>query len=254
MAVSLELVRVPDWDAFPWLRHGFSTRMGGNSSVYGGANLNLGYTAADERETVERNRRLAMQALDSEGTLATVKQVHGLRVVAVAGSGSAQVEADGMITDSVGIALGIQVADCVPLLLADTRRRVVGALHAGWRGTVAGMAAMGVRRMAEEFGSQKEDVIAAVGPSIGPCCYAVGEELIEQVGWSSGLLERRKDIVYFDLWEANRRQLAAAGAQRITVLKMCTACARTADGQRLFFSHRAEAGFTGRAMGLIALV
>jgi YfiH family protein len=183
-----------------------------------------------------------------------VKQVHGLHVVAVAGSGSAQVEADGMITDSVGIALGIQVADCVPLLLADTRRRVVGALHAGWRGTVAGMAAMGVRRMAEEFGSQKEDVIAAVGPSIGPCCYAVGEELIEQVGWSSGLLERRKDIVYFDLWEANRRQLAAAGAQRITVLKMCTACARTADGQRLFFSHRAEAGFTGRAMGLIALV
>jgi len=231
-----------------------STRIGGKSAVYGGADLNLGFTAADARETVEQNRQLALEALNTEGTLATSRQVHGCEVIALTVAGLMPVEADGMMTDRTGIVLGIQVADCAPLLLADTRQRVVTALHAGWRGTIAEIATKGIGRMAEEFGTRPKDVIAAVGPSIGPCCYMVGDELIERVGWRSGLLERRDGAVYFDLWEANRRQLEAAGAGRISLLKLCTACARTADGRRRFFSHRAEAGFTGRAMGLIARV
>jgi len=255
MVASVQLFRVPEWAAYSWLRHGFSTRAGGRSAVYGGADLNLGFTPADVRETVQQNRQLALEAVNAGSTLATLKQVHGAEVISVtAAAPSLAVEADGMMTDRAGIVLGIQVADCVPLLLADTRQRVVAAIHAGWRGTVAEIATKAVGRMAKEFGSLPADVIAAVGPSIGACCYAVGDELIERVGWGSGLLERREDAIYFDLWEANRRQLVAAGVGQVSVLKMCTACARTADGQRRFFPHRAEAGFTGRAMGLIARV
>lgn len=252
MSASLEFIKVPEWAEFAWLRHGFSTRRGGRTTVYGGGDLNLGFTAADSRENVLLNREIAVDAIAPGAPLVTVRQVHGLEVIAV-GAASEPVEADGMMTDRTGVLLGVQVADCVPLLLADTRLRVAAAVHAGWRGTVGGIAACAVGRLGGQFGSRAEDLVAAIGPSIGPCCYGVGEELIERVGWSSGLLERRDGVVYFDLWEANRRQLSAAGVVSVRVLGLCTACSRAA-GQRRFFSHRAEAGATGRAMGMIGLL
>lgn len=254
MAANIALIQVAEWASYPWLRHGFSPRAGGETTAYGANDLNLGFTPEDARATVEENRRLAVDAINSEAQLATVRQVHGATIIRVAEPQANPLEADGMLTSLAGVVLGIQVADCVPVLLADTRLRVVAALHAGWRGTVAGIAGLGVARMVDEFGSRPEDLIAAVGPSIGPCCYEVGDELIDRVGWEAGLLERRDGAVFFNLWEANRRQLAAGGVDRVTVLELCTACSRTGLGQRRFFSHRAEGGVTGRAMGLIGLV
>jgi YfiH family protein len=159
-----------------------------------------------------------------------------------------------------GILLGIQVADCVPVLVADTRQRVVAAFHAGWRGTVSGIVRDGVAKMRSQFGSKPEDLIGAVGPSIGGCCYTVGEEVREKFHeaypYAPELFDARDTGLHLDLAEANRRQLLAAGlaSGTMTVVGECTACTRLPDGRRKYFSHRAENGFTGRAMGMIGIV
>ena len=251
MMGTLDLIKVPAWSQYTWLEHGFTGRAGGVSTVYGDPALNLGFTPADDRQSVLHNRALLLSALAPKATLATLQQVHGTTVVALE-SPTEPVAADGMVTARPGLALGIQVADCVPLLLFDPRQRVVAALHAGWRGTVARIAATGVRAMSAEFGSRPEDLLAAIGPSIGPCCYQVGEELIDRVGPASELLHQHPDGVHFDLWEASRQQLAEAGVRSISVLGLCTACSRAGERRR-FFSHRADAGHTGRAMGVVAI-
>jgi YfiH family protein len=157
--------------------------------------------------------------------------------------------------------LGVQTADCVPVLIADTRARAVGAFHAGWRGTVARIVEQGVATMGREFGSKPEDLIAAVGPSIGPCCFEVGEEVRVEFERAFGYArEMISDGVggkaRVNLWEANRRQLMAAGvgAEAIAVVGACTACARDEHGRRKFFSYRAEKGVTGRMLNVIGVV
>ena len=243
---GLGLVRVSAWDQLPWLQHGFSTRAGGVSQVYGRADdLNLGFTAQDDRVAVGANRAAVLAELGGQA-LATMRQVHGDAVLRVDAGGAAG-DGDGMITATPGVVLGIQVADCVPVLVADTRLQVVGAFHAGWRGTAAGIAGLGVERMRAEFGCRVEDLVAAVGPSIGPCCYAVGGELRERFAADLFAGDR------LDLWEANRRQLVAAGVTEVAVVGECTACT-VDDGVRRYFSHRADAGVTGRGMGLIGVV
>lgn len=240
------MVQIEGWKRYEWLRHGFTVRAGGASRVYGPGELNLGLTREDDREVVEANRMQATaEALGRDGgQLRTVRQVHGTRVVRA----SAEfVEADGMLTDAPGVVLGIMTADCVPVLIADTRLRAVAALHAGWRGTAAGIVQAGVAAMREEFGSRAEDLIAAVGPAIGPCCYTVGEEV--GACFAADLLAAGR----LDLWEANRRQLAAAGVREVAVVGECTACMRV-GGARKYFSYRAEGGVTGRGMGLIGTV
>jgi YfiH family protein len=149
------------------------------------------------------------------------------------------------------LTLAILVADCVPVLVADVRRRVVGAFHAGWRGTAAGIVEVGIGKMVEELGARSEDMVAAIGPSIGPCCYEVGDEVREAFGRFGEGLFRGRNV---DLWEANRRQLVGAGLspERVTVMGECSACARE-NGKRKYFSHRAECGFTGRMMGAILI-
>ena len=213
--------------------------------------LNLGFTREDDPAAVDANRHRAAEAVGGTGArLATVRQVHGTSVLMVKGAGPAG-DADGLMTATPGLVLGIMVADCAPILVADVRRRIVGAFHAGWRGTAAGMAGVGVRRMIEQ-GARLKDMVAAVGPSIGPCCYEVGEEVRGgfAVG-AEGVFQART----LDLWESNRRQLLAAGIakDRVTAVGECTACTRLGDGRRKYFSHRAENGFTGRAMGMIGI-
>ena len=251
--MNVEIVRVAEWERYGWLRHGFSTRSGGCSEVYGGGDLNLGFTRDDARECVVENRRRFLGAAVDGARLVTVKQVHGAAVEVVGEPVGEAVEADGMITAEAGVALGILTADCVPVLVADTRLRVVGAFHAGWRGTAAGIAAKGVEWMRSEFGSEPEHMVAAVGPSIGACCYRVGEELRGE--FEPGVFARRDGGLWLDLWEANRRQLVAAGlgAECVTVVGECTSCARV-GAARKYFSHRAEEGFTGRSLGVIAVV
>lgn len=273
---SASVVRVAGWERFGWLRAGFSARRGGVSFAFGGTSLNLGWKPEDDDRNVHENRRRFLAAIcgDCRGEgavpLVAVRQVHGDAIQVVrkgdglleSETGRAVLEGDGLLTDVPGVMLGIQVADCVPVLVADTRLRVVGGFHAGWRGTLAGIAAKGVARMGDVYGSRPEDMVAAIGPSIGPCCYSVGEEVragfVAEYADGAELFrempgEHEGGAMHLDLWEANRRQLVAAGvrAERVTVLRECTACARDERGERRYFSHRAEEGKAGRMMGAI---
>ena len=139
------------------------------------------------------------------------------------------------MTDAGGFLLGIQVADCVPVLVADTRRQVVAAFHAGWRGTAAGIVEQGIAQMRAEFGSVPEDLVGAVGPSIRACCYRVGDEVRQAFHaafpYANELFSMRDEEVYLDLAAANQRQMLAAGLApaAVTVLAECTGCA-TRDG------------------------
>jgi YfiH family protein len=186
-----------------------------------------------------------------------------------------------------GLVLGIQTADCAPVLVADVRRRVVAAFHAGWRGTLARIVQRGIGAMRLQFGSRPQDLVAAVGPAIGPCCYSVGEEVRfefdSQFAYAPQLFSEVSDShpvrdkypllfltarapghsnigpqIHLDLWEANRRQLLEAGLKpsRIWVARECTACAQTPSAgphspPSKYFSHRGESGFAGRMMAVI---
>jgi len=199
--------------------------------------------------------------------------------------GRAVLRGDGLMTREQGLMLGVQTADCVPVLIADTKTRAVAAFHAGWRGTLARIVEQGVGRMRMEFGSRPKDLVAAIGPSIGLCCFAVGEEVRSefesQFGYAEELFSEVFDSdpvrekypmlfltarapghsnlgpqIHLDLWEANRRQLLDAGlkAKAIRVVGECSACSRLKNGRRKYFSHRAEHGFTGRMLSVIGVV
>jgi YfiH family protein len=286
------LLQIPNWrdrkTISSWLWHGFSTRLGGGSRAYcaegGPGELNLGFTAADDREIVAENRRLLADAVCGvEATsIVTVRQFHS-NLVVIAGAGDANSDcprkADGVITAEPGLLLAIQTADCIPVLVADRKRRVVGAFHAGWRGTVKRIVELGVGKMRLEFGCRPEDLIAAIGPGVGQCCYAVGEEVISefesQFSYGRELFREVYDsdpirkkypmlfltqrapghspigpAMHLDLIEANRRQLLDAGlkASSISATGGCTSC--HAD---LFFSHRASHGNAGRMMSIIGI-
>ena len=244
------------------IRHGFATRHGGVSLAYrgpgwsgdaGDGDLNLGYTASDSRENVQENRsRLLAEVFGRELPLATLHQVHSATVLRVGreqASEEAFLRGDGLMTDEPGLALGIQTADCVPVLVADRRTGAVAGFHAGWRGTLARIVEHGITRMRREFGSAPEELRAAIGPAIGPCCYPVGAEVEAQFRdvfpYASSLFSGERRL---NLAEANRQQLLAAGlrADSVQKLRFCTSC----DVGR-FFSYRAEQGVTGRMMAVI---
>jgi YfiH family protein len=267
------VVQVPSWSSYGWLRHGFSTRQGGVSSIYGENSLNLGWGKEDDPASAAENRRRFFGDLQGKAEFRTVtlKQVHSGVVRAIRESdgvwqgkletpeGKAALEGDGLMTDLPGVMLGVQTADCVPVLVADVEKRAVAAFHAGWRGTVARIVEQGIGKMREEYGSRPEDLMAAVGPSIGACCYSVGEELRSEFETRFGYAGQLFRIaaggqMHLDLWEANRRQLLDAGVkgERITVVGECTACA-VSGGERKYFSHRAEHGFTGRMMSVVGV-
>ncbi len=269
---------VQQWAGFPWLWHGFSTREGGVSRAYlpdscgleTRGDLNLGFTAHDTEENglENRHRFVASVTGSRETPYVTAHQVHSCRSVAVdeklvsvarsAFPGATLLEdADGLITRQPGILLGIQTADCVPVLIADPVELVVAAFHSGWRGTVEAIVQSGVARMQAEFGSLPANLIAAIGPSIGPCCYTVGEEVVDRFSsrfsYAEALFTRHESeyrAPRLNLAEANRRQLVDAGlrASSISVVGGCTSCQPA-----LFFSHRASGGRTGRMMSVIGI-
>jgi len=264
------VIGVAAWDQYPWLRAGFSTRLGGLSNAYGSGELNLGWTKEDPPETVAANRKVFLNQLLTGGLdaeLVTVRQVHGdtVRLVRCGDllatpEGKAVLEGDGLITAERGLLLGVQTADCTPVLIADTRTHAVGAFHAGWRGTVARIVEHGVVAMAEHFGSRPADMVAAIGPAIRQCCFAVGDDVRQrfeaEFAYAPELFTKVEGQLYADLHAANRRQLLDAGLapHAITVIAECSACARTENGGRKYFSHRAEKGFTGRMMSVIGAV
>jgi len=278
-----DILRVSGW-TFDWLRHGFSRRPGGESTIYGGKSLNLGWTQEDDPKAVADNRRSFVGAIEltepnqASMRLITIRQVHsgivriirssdGAKVGALETSeGKATLEGDGLITDVPGVLIAVGTADCVPVLVVDVANRAVGAFHAGWRGTAAKIAEQGIDLMRKEYGSRPEDLMAAIGPSIGPCCYIVGDEVRaafdSQFTYSDQLFRKIYDLsggksqFFVDLWAANQHQLLSAGLapERIISLKECTACTRDSAGERRYFSHRAERGVTGRMLNAIGVV
>jgi hypothetical protein len=283
----VEIVRAPGWDAWPWLVHGFSTRTGGVSKAYRteqrAGELNLGFTASDARDDVLENRRRFLETLGAENAdLLTLRQIHSSLVRRVLRADLRREQpwkGDGFMTDAPGVLLAIQTADCIPVLVADVKRKAVAAFHAGWRGTLKRIAENGVGRMRVEFRSRPENLVAAIGPGIGGCCYAVGEEvrsefrsqfayaeeLFTEVSDSDPVREKYPLLfltarapghsnlgpqLHLDLMEANRRQLLDAGlrADAITVVGDCTRCQNNR-----YFSYRAEQGFTGRLLSVVGV-
>lgn len=289
----IEVIRSPLFEEIPWLISGFSTRAGGRSTAYNPGQstgeLNLGFTAADDRKTVLANRRLFLRQVagDPEFPMVTLKQIHSSLIRKVkredAGEDAGQLiheyKADGMMTDEPGLLLAIQTADCIPVLIADRKRRAVAAFHAGWRGTLKRIVENGVGRMRLEFGSKPKNLVAAIGPGIGQCCYAVGEEVrsefLSQFAYAQELFRDVYDSdpvrekypllfmtarapghsdmgpsLHLDLVEANRRQLLDAGLkpESISVAGQCTSCHNSR-----FFSYRADHGFTGRMLSVIGV-
>jgi len=283
-ARGLQIVESRALGKLSWLVHGFSTRSGGESNLDGKRALNLGFTEQDERASVEKNRAAFTTALLArEMPLIALRQFHS-DVIHVPSAPKAPPEeaphADALVTRAPGLLLGVQTADCVPILLADTRQRVVAAIHAGWRGTLARIAVKALGRMRMEFGTRTSDVVAALGPAIGRCCYEVGPEVAQAFAtqfpgaadWFDGPFEQLSHgeeplwlpwltmmppghvppppRVQLDLRAANRWQLVDAGVpeSHIDVSDLCTAC-RT----DLLFSYRREGARTGRMMAVIGV-
>jgi len=287
---KLQLLRSEKLDRLAWLVHAFSTRLGGVSRAYGGNTLNLGFTKQDSRAAVERNRELFLKELGvangrKSWPLVALRQIHsdlihridsmrvdGMRVDRIP---EQPLVGDGMVTDTPGLLLAVQTADCLPIIVADRKRRAVGVFHAGWRGTVKRISEKGVGEMRKHFGSDPRDLVVAIGPGIQGCCYEVGEEVRTrfeaQFAYAGSLFREVKESdpvrekypllfltarapghcewpvkLFLDLVEANWRQLLDAGvlAKKIDAMAPCTAC-----HTELLFSFRGEKGVTGRLMG-----
>ena len=288
---KLEILRARHLVAIPWLVHGFSTRSGGPSRAYGKGELNLGFTQNDSRAAVERNRAAFLTGVGAVARgprrspkprlwpLVTLRQVHSDIIRAVDSAPDEPLAGDGLITATPGLALAIQTADCLPVIVVDTKRRAVGVFHAGWRGTVQRIVEKGVGEMHRCFGSRPRDLKAAIGPGIQGCCYEVGEEVRtkfeSQFDYAAELFHEVKDSdpvrekypllfltarapghselpkkIFLDLVEANRRQLLAAGVPKknIETSPLCTNC-----HPGLLFSYRAEKGKTGRMMAVAGI-
>jgi polyphenol oxidase len=241
----------------------FTGRPGGISPSWQGG-LNWSYSVGDQPAHVAENRRRTLALLGLPVHRAVMAGlVHGSRVVAVTGAEAPGLDAvrfvpecDALITDQPGLALIITAADCVPVFLYDPVRRAIGAVHAGWRGTVAGIAGRTVAALVQTYGCRPADIRAAVGPSIGPCCYEVDDVVAQPLRAYYGeaaeaLLEpgRAPGKYMLNLWEANSLDLRRAGVSLAEVAGVCTAC-----GVDRLFSHRAEAGRAGRGAAVIALI
>jgi len=289
---KLNVLHAKHLNTILWLVHGFSTRVGGFSRIPRKGDLNLGFTKEDSRVAVERNRAKVLQMLDAVAPrrgaaknsgsfwpIITLRQIHSDIIHCVDSLPSEPLTGDGMITAAPGILLAIQTADCLPVILVDSKKRAVGVFHAGWRGTVKRIVEKGVAEMFRCFGSRPRDLKAAIGPGIQGSCYEVGEEVRtrfeSQFEYAASLFHEVKESdpvrekypllfltarapghgelpkkLFLDLVEANRRQLLAAGvpAKNIEASSLCTHCHTD-----LLFSYRAEKGKTGRLMGVAGI-
>ena len=238
-------------------RHAVFTRQGGLSPAPWHS-LNVGGTVGDDFTRVRANRNLSLQALGCDpATVFDVWQVHSADVVCATAprpdSESVQ-QADIILTDKPDLTLYMRFADCVPILLHDPIKGVIGVAHAGWKGTVGDVPSAAIDAMRKQYGSNPADIIAGIGPSIGPDHYEIGADVILQVMQKFGdeseqLLESHNGKIHFDLWKTNKLLLQRAGVGKIEVSAICTAC-----NIQDWFSHRAEKGRTGRFGALISLM
>jgi len=296
---EVQYVQFAQYLQFPEIIHGIFTRLGGYSKTpYWG--LNVSFSSGEDFENVIRNRLQVLQALHIQDyPCATLWLIHGADVATL---GTDQWDdwrfdwpnwphrsyfvdsqeliwtvrprrkADAIITQQRGVGLALSSADCVPVMYYYPVQEVIGMAHAGWRGTARGIAAATIEAMSEQFGSQPRDIYAGIGPSIGPCCYEVSEE-VQQLFYGQQQFselptaEKYRNLVresavfirkqrseqtrlYLDLWETNRNQLLMAGLlpEHIELPGICTSCEK-----ERFFSHRGDFGKTGRFPSILAL-
>ncbi len=295
---GVQILESPSLALLEWLVHGFSTRPGGSSELAAHRNgsstrndhapekvLNLGFTDWDSRDRVLQNRAKFLAALGaSKMRVVALRQIHS-DIAHVIGpvpapNGDQALQGDALITREPGVLLTIQTADCIPILLADTRQHAVAAIHSGWRGTAQRIAEKTLGRMQMEFGTRPQDVIAALGSGIGGCCYEVGHEVVKEFSakfanaceWFAGPVDALENgdndrnwlpwltmrppghappapRAHLDLIAANRAILTGAGiaAKNISSSGFCTACRSD-----LFFSYRREKT-TGRMIAAIGI-
>lgn len=281
---KLNILRASHLSKLAWLIHGFSTRAGGSSRAYGGNSLNLGLTREDSRAAVERNRAAFLSALGGESgekkwPLIALRQFHSDVIHFVDAAAEEPLVGDGLITATPQLMLGVQTADCLPIVLVDPNCRAVGVFHAGWRGTLKRIVEKGAGVMRLHFGSLPRNLKAAIGPGIHGCCYEVGEPVRDkfnsQFAYAAKLFREEEEVnpvrekypmlfltarapghsilpkkIFLDLVEANRQQLLAVGvlARNIEASPKCTNC-----HPELLFSYRAEKGKTGRMMAAVGI-
>jgi YfiH family protein len=245
--VSLELFRFENLSQLPFVSHGISTRAGGVSEGRC-ESLNVSYNVGDAASNVDENlRRVALAIGAPREALFSPYQVHGRDVTVVDKDSEPRPRCDVLVTGSPEKTLLLRFADCTPVLLADAEKRVVAAVHAGWRGSAVRAAGAAVSALEEAFGSRPQSLWAGIGPSIGPCCYTVGTDVVDAFGDRPELFSERR----LDLWAANRQALLEVGvpAEQIEVAGICTQC----ESDR-FFSHRANGGQpAGRFAAVIRL-
>jgi len=239
-------------DAVEGIVHGFTDREGGVSPGPF-ASLNLGGRIGDDPTNVQLNRRAVLDTLGHSGSnLVSLRQVHGDQVVEVSHMAGRSIQADALWTRDRRAVISALVADCVPLLIADQRARAVAAVHAGWRGTRQRIGARMVERL-DAAGFGLADLRVAIGPAVGPCCFAIGSDVADALRAAfpeagDAIRHRSDGALVADLWALNRLCLIEAGLApgQIDVLRVCTSCTPT------LFSHRRD-GTTGRQAGVIAL-
>lgn len=235
------------FDPFPFIKAFFSTRIGGVSEgPFDG--LNLGITTEDQKEKVQENRERFFRAVGIDSKCVVIqKQVHETRSEYVRKPTFLDCT-DGAYTDEADVFLTVSAADCVPILFAETQKRIVGVIHAGWRGTQQGIAYKTIEKVKKQFNIDGTNFVAALGPSISVKHYEVSEDVAGR--FDPDFVERNgQPKPHLDLWKANESQLRNAGIENIFVSGYCTF-----ERQDLFFSHRGSGGRSGRMLGVIGIV
>ena len=252
--MDMTCLRVPQWQRHEALLHGFIGRRGGKS-VGPYAELNVSYRVGDDPKVVSQNvcdMKLAVGIHD--GRIVTMKQVHSDKIVEVKDKSLKEAgEADGMITAERDIFLGILTADCVPILFVAPQNKLVAAVHAGWRGTLAGIAQKMVSLFKDRYDIAADELEVALGPAIGVCCYEVKDDVTAPLlkrwgGIAQASIQERDQKTYLDLRLLNRGVLAQQGISEPNIFQIgpCTAC--SPDD---FFSYRRERRETGRQISFI---
>lgn len=253
----------PSFDAIPFVRHGFSTRLGGVSKGIC-ASMNLSFSRGDDEMAVKENFRRMCSAMGVEAENVVISaQTHttNVRIITADDRGRGitrpreYTDVDGMITNEPEVVLCTQYADCVPLFFVDPVKRVVATSHAGWRGTAGGIGRVTVERMSAAFGCDPGDILVGIGPSIGQCCFEVDTPVYEAFCNSTDfdedcVIHRGGGKHHIDLWAVNRRGLLSSGvkAENITVTDLCTRC-----HPDVLWSHRATGGQRGSLAAFIAI-
>lgn len=244
-------LRVPAWESHENLVHGFFGRRGGTSEG-AWSSLNVSENVGDDPRSVAENWLAVKRSLHGIA-IARMRQVHGDHVELVRDAAAPAVEADGLLTRLDGVGLAVLTADCVPILMIEPKTRTAMAVHAGWRGTAAAIAARALAAGQRCFGIEPADWEVALGPAIGGCCYEVSAEIGEQIadlcGASAGDVWRPSgEHGLLDLRTANRTILMQSGVrpERITSVGPCTACAESD-----LFSHRRSGAATGRQLSIV---